>query len=200
MTCLSESLSMVLGQRASESMVLFAALLVLDLRHPSSFVPDPSESIGTEIRLPEISPRHLRCRQQQHLAPTLPTTNMPYTTRCSTCTHTAYTSLQCTKSENEGLTGFTLTLCFLCGPHLFFYCESFPGVYYIDYRTWSSGFEIFQERPGVTAVGVGGVYAFGGEIVQFLEVGVPVCGLLGIRIRGDWVNELTLRSPSRRCI
>jgi len=47
-------------------------------------------------------------------------------------------------------------------------------MYNIDYRTWSSGFKIFQKGSGVTAVGVGGVYALGGEIVEFFEVGVPV--------------------------
>ena len=88
-------------------------------------------------------------------------------------------SLQSSKLENEGLTDSTLTLCFLRGLHLFFYRESFPGMYDIDYRTWSGGFKVFQKCPGVTAVGVGGVYAFGGKIIEFLEVGVPVCGLLG---------------------
>jgi len=72
-----------------------------------------------------------------------------------------------------------LTLCFLCSFHFFFYRKRFPGVYNVDYRTRSSGFEIFQKGSGVTTVGVGGVYAFGGEIVEFLEVGVPVCV-------GDW--------------
>ena len=72
-----------------------------------------------------------------------------------------------------------LTLCLLCSFHLLFYRKRLPGVYDIDYRAWTGGFEIFQERPGVTAVGVGGVYAFGGKVVEFLEVGVPVCGSLG---------------------
>jgi len=68
-----------------------------------------------------------------------------------------------------------LTLCFLCSFHFFFYRKRFPRVYDVDYRTRSSSFEIFQKGSGVTAVGVGGVDAFGGEIVEFLEVGVPVC-------------------------
>ena len=71
--------------------------------------------------------------------------------------------------------GTVLTLCFLRSFHFFFYRERFPGVYNIDYRTWSGGLEIFQECSGVTAVGVGGVYTLGGEIIEFLEVGVPVC-------------------------
>ena len=68
-----------------------------------------------------------------------------------------------------------LTLCFLCGFHFFLYREGFSRVYDIDYRTWSSGLEIFQKGPSVTTIGIGGVYAFGGEIVKFFEVGVPVC-------------------------
>ena len=68
-----------------------------------------------------------------------------------------------------------LTLCLLCSFHLLFYRKRFPGVYDIDYRTWSGGLEIFQECSGVTAVSVGGVYTLGGEIIEFLEVGVPVC-------------------------
>ena len=75
--------------------------------------------------------------------------------------------------------GTVLTLCFLRSFHFFFYRERFPGVYNIDYRTWSGGLEIFQERPGVTAVSVGGVYTLGGEIIELLEVGVPVCIRLG---------------------
>lgn len=67
------------------------------------------------------------------------------------------------------------TLCFLCSLYFFLYRKRFTGVYDIDYRAWSSGFQILQECPGVAAVGVGGVYAFGGEIIEFLEVGVPVC-------------------------
>jgi hypothetical protein len=69
----------------------------------------------------------------------------------------------------------TLTLCFLRGFHFFVYRKCFSGVYDIDYRAWPSRFKIFQKGSGVTAVGVRGVYAFGGEVVEFLEVGVPVC-------------------------
>ena len=29
----------------------------------------------------------------------------------------------------------------------------------------------------MAAVSVGGIYAFGGEVVEFLEVGVPVCAV-----------------------
>ena len=47
-------------------------------------------------------------------------------------------------------------------------------MYDVDYRTRSSGLEIFQKGSGVTAVSIGGVYAFGREIVEFLEVGIPV--------------------------
>lgn len=47
-------------------------------------------------------------------------------------------------------------------------------MYDVDYRTRSSGLEIFQKGSGVTTVSIGGVYAFGREIVEFLEVGIPV--------------------------
>jgi len=90
--------------------------------------------------------------------------------------------------ENEAPMISTLTLRFLCGLHLFFYRERFPGVDDVDYRAWPGGFEVLQERPGVTAVGVGGVYAFGGEIVELLEIGIPVYGWLGKRSKslGEW--------------
>lgn len=68
-----------------------------------------------------------------------------------------------------------LTLCFLRSFHFFLYRKGFSRVYDIDYRTWSSGLEIFQKGSSVAAVGIGGVYAFSREIVKFLEVGVPVC-------------------------
>ena len=68
-----------------------------------------------------------------------------------------------------------LTLRFLRSFHFLLYRKGFPGVYDIDYRTWSGGLEIFQKSPSVAAVGIGGVYAFCREIVKFLEVGVPVC-------------------------
>jgi len=79
-----------------------------------------------------------------------------------------------------------LTLCFLRSFHFFLYRKGFSGVYDIDYRTWSSGLEIFQKGSSVTAVGIGGVYAFGREIIKFLEVGVPVCiWLIRKWARGD---------------
>jgi hypothetical protein len=58
-----------------------------------------------------------------------------------------------------------LTLYFLCSFHTFVYRKRLPGVNYVDYRARSCGFEIFQERSSVPAVGVRGVYAFGGEVV-----------------------------------
>ena len=47
----------------------------------------------------------------------------------------------------------------------------------IDYRAGPSGLEVFQKRSGVTAVGIGGIYAFGGEVIEFLEIGIPVCAV-----------------------
>ena len=55
----------------------------------------------------------------------------------------------------------TLTLRFLRSLHLFFHCERLARVYDIDYRTGSSGLEIFQKGSSVAAVGVRGVYALG---------------------------------------
>ena len=175
MMCLSESSSMVLAQGASGSRVLFVIRLVLGRRHPSSFAPDPSEGAGIQNRSPEVIPGHLQYLQQQRLFPTLLTTNMPCTVRCLTCTHTACTFLCRVSSDSENESMPALTLYFLCSFHFFFHRKRFPGVYDIDDCAWSSSFEIFQERPGVTTVSVGGVYAFGGEIVEFLEVGIPAC-------------------------
>ena len=73
----------------------------------------------------------------------------------------------------------TLTLCFLRSLHLFFHCERLARVYDIDYRTWSSGLEIFQKGSSVAAVGIRGVYALGREVVELLEIGVPMCSRSG---------------------
>ena len=42
----------------------------------------------------------------------------------------------------------------------------------------------------MTAVGIGGVYAFGGEIVEFLEVGVPANSRLENRIEAIGWSDL----------
>ena len=47
-------------------------------------------------------------------------------------------------------------------------------MYDIDYCTGSSGLEIFQKGPSVAAVGIRGVYALGREVVELLEIGVPM--------------------------
>ena len=68
-----------------------------------------------------------------------------------------------------------LTLRFLCRFHLLFYSERFPRVNDINYRAWSCRFEIFQKRPSMTAIGIGGVYALGREVIEPLKISVPTC-------------------------
>lgn len=52
--------------------------------------------------------------------------------------------------------------------------ERLAGVHDVDDSARSGGFEILEECTGVAPVGVGGVDTLCGEVVEFLEVGVPV--------------------------
>jgi len=65
---------------------------------------------------------------------------------------------------------------------------------YIDDCARSSGFQVLEERPCVAAVSIRGVYALRGEVIQLLEIGIPISyDELGPQ---SGMVTLTSRSPS----
>jgi len=51
--------------------------------------------------------------------------------------------------------------------------ECFPRMDNVDNRTRTSRLQVLQKRAGVASVRIGGIDAFGREVVQLLEVRVP---------------------------
>lgn len=64
----------------------------------------------------------------------------------------------------------------------------------VDDCARSGGFQVLEERPCVATVSIRGVYALRGEVIQLLEIGIPIsCDELGPQ---SSTVTLTSRSPS----